>query len=558
MDIDNFESLDPEEQEKIFHKSSFREKGELLLHSHNPAHLTRSLSREELYLLTREMDIDERSEVIRYASLPQLFFVSDIDCWKQDRMAGKSFIQWLETLLAANEEQLVLWLTQMDYESVVSGFQHIIQVLKPDHEWTADEVLGDTPYFTIDQMYYICVNEENMQTVKQVLQILFERSRGRYFALLEGVMSEVEDQLEEEAYQRREMRLSERGFPDLETAQRIYRPITKSEMEKFIRNEIVIPAEKEGATPNYLTLWNQERIFLDDVLHSFQDDTTGVRYNLQEELAWLSNKVLACSGIDFSSEKKVRQGIDRARALINIGLEELSGRNLDKAREIAARYWLEAIFRWGAACVLDLKNPAQKIIKNYWGNSSVDFLNFLSSPYDHMMMGLLRAFPEYFDPSLEKEKFRDFKSMEDVERYQKAVLQIEAVHKFCFESCKKDFVKAGKDAGEKDLTDRLFLGTLFSHWLLRGKIKSAPLKGEEVLKLKDHNPLPPESKKSFIEALAISVKQEDILPYFSLFFQQFEEVLGQIPAVLPADFESPVFLLETAAAASKKPSKRKK
>jgi hypothetical protein len=114
MDREEFVRLNPEEQERIFHHAPFRERGDLLLHSHNPARLAQSLSQEELYLLTREMDLEEQSEILRYASLPQLFFISDIDCWKKDRLHPKSFVQWLETLLEADEERLLAWLVEMD------------------------------------------------------------------------------------------------------------------------------------------------------------------------------------------------------------------------------------------------------------------------------------------------------------------------------------------------------------------------------------------------------------------------------------------------------------
>ena len=160
MDAEEFEALTPEEQAKIFHHSTFKERAELIRRSHDPRALTRALSHEELYLLTREMDIEERSEVIRYATLPQLFFISDVDCWKKDRVNARGFIEWLEALLAADEAKCLLWLMRMDYETVVTGFKKVAEVLKPDREWAADELLGDRPYFTLDDQYYIVITEE--------------------------------------------------------------------------------------------------------------------------------------------------------------------------------------------------------------------------------------------------------------------------------------------------------------------------------------------------------------------------------------------------------------
>lgn len=433
IDIHEYENLDFEKQEEIFHKTPFREKGELLMHSHNPAALTRSLSREELYLMTRTMDTEERGEVIKYASLPQLFFISDIDCWKKDRMDGRSFIQWLQVLLAAGEQQLLSWLLEMDYEAIVSGFQQLIRVEKPDREWTNDEVLGDMPFFTIDDMYHIYVQEENVEVVKRALEVVFENHRGRYVAIIEGILAELSNEVEEQAYQRREMRLAERGFPDYETAQKIYRPLTREEFDSFPKK--TSNADEAGredyVLPNYAVLWSPDRFFLDDVLHSFQDDTSGTRDQLQEELAWISNKVIACEGIDLSSEAKVRHGVERARGLINIGLESLAGHDLKKAREVLKERWLEVVFRWGMTQVLELKNEATRLVKEQWNADQVEFYNHLDPPFDLIFVGLYKeAFPICYDASAKgPNPYRDFQTLEDVERFRRIIEDSKKIRK---------------------------------------------------------------------------------------------------------------------------------
>lgn len=507
MDLNEFENLNPDEQEKIFHKSSFKDKGELLMHSHNPAALTRSLSQEELYLVTREMDTEERGEVIRYATLPQLFFIADLDCWRKDRFHCRGFLKWLEALLAAGDDKTLLWFCEMDFESIVAGFQQVIEVLKPDREWTPDEVLGDKPYFSLDQMYYISASEENLETVKRVIEILFENRRGRYTAILEGILGELPDEAEEEAYKRREIRLAERGFPDFETAQQIYRPLSRQEFENYPKkNKNPEIRDLDSALPNYLVLWSQERFFLDDVLHSFQNDTTGTRDKLQEELAWISNKVIAGGGIDFSSEKKVRRGIERSRGFINIGLEQLSGRDLAKARKILEDHWLEIIFRWGASQTFALRDQARELLKTYWKSEQVTFLNFLDAPYDMIYTGLIRAVPECYDASIsEEEPLRDFRNLEDVERTRRAIQQLVLLHKAFLNKCPKDFQKIQNEAGKMETSPTLFgfLGNLLEkRW--------------------DVSVLDADVKEEFSTWLLDKNEAALCLPLLSLFFERYQ------------------------------------
>ena len=103
MNFEEFEALKPDDQARIFHQSPFKEKADLLIRAHNPLSLAQSLSAEELYLLVREVDLEEKNEILRFASLPQLFFISDVDCWKKDRLNPRGFTDWLKALLAADE-----------------------------------------------------------------------------------------------------------------------------------------------------------------------------------------------------------------------------------------------------------------------------------------------------------------------------------------------------------------------------------------------------------------------------------------------------------------------
>ena len=91
-----FEEMNFDEQKEVFRKSAFSEKGDLLLRSQDPEQLAQALSCEEMYLMTRGMDLDLRSEILRYANLNQLFFMSDLDCWKKDRVDVKNFMEWLQ------------------------------------------------------------------------------------------------------------------------------------------------------------------------------------------------------------------------------------------------------------------------------------------------------------------------------------------------------------------------------------------------------------------------------------------------------------------------------
>ncbi len=441
IDREEFERLSAEEQETIFLQSPFAEKGELLIRSHDPARLTRVLSQEELYLITREMDIEERSEVLQHATLPQLYFLADMECWEKDRISRRGFLQWLETLLAAGTQKALEWLLVVDYETLVTGFQEVLEVAKPDWEYASDEILADRPYFTIDDCYHLYVAEESLHIVKRTMELLFENHRGRYVALMEGLLAESRDLIEEEAYRKREIRLSERGFPDVETARRVYRRITPEEFEAFPKkNQDKGRKDEANAMPNYPVLWTSQALFLDQALLLFKQETPGVLEGLEEELAWLSNKVIAAEGIDFSSEAVILCGVARARQMANIGLEILAGADLEKAKTLLQERWLETIFRRAATRLWALRDRASAVIRTFWQSRREAALDGLDGEYGFIFRGLLEEIPQCYDANVTDHVFflRDFKTLAELERTERAVLQIATALAWLRRSWKKE------------------------------------------------------------------------------------------------------------------------
>ena len=538
IDYENFESLSPEEQARIFHQTSFKERGELLLRSHNPMALTRSLSHEELYLLVKEMDMEERSEAIKYASREQMVFISDMEVWKKDQIIPEQFIRWLETLERAGYGKLLEWMLEADYETVVTGLQKIIQVQKPDHEWTTDEVLGDIPYFTLDFMYYFYVREENLETVKHAMEILFENHRGRYTAIVEGIMAELDNELEDEAYHRREIRLSERGFPDPETAHKIYRPISEKEFLEFPKKDNAGVPSSENAEepklsiPNYLVLFQSEPLFMDQVIQVISAHDSKLTASIQEEMVWLSNKVLASQGTDISSEDKVRAGFLRAKAMVSIGLELLSGGDLAKACKIVEERWLEIIFRRTMTELYEVREKAVDVVRHYWNSDRVKLIQFLCFPYDLILKGLLQTVPQFYDASkkVETDPIRDFRRPDEINRASAACDQMEAIHRLL--KGKTPEIFALSELANPEQTWNMFnaITTAFAHFVLDGKIRIKRIGWNDLQSFMDKGwegvsprRIKANLKKDFFEAFIPSKEKELLGNVLTLAFQELED-----------------------------------
>lgn len=568
MDKEDFEKLSTEEQVKAFKQGSLAEKGYLFRYTNEPEKIAGALSQEEFYLMTRDMDLEDRAEVLRYATLPQLIFMADLDCWKADRLHPPAFLAWLETLEQADERRLFAWLTETDYEAVVAGFKGLISVVKPDWEYAADEILGDQPYFTLDQRYFILVSEENMATVRRAIELLFEHHRGRYTSLLEGMLAELDDMVEEEAYQNREKRLADRGFPSLESARMVYRPMTLKDFHDFpLKTQLQKkePALAQHMIPDYVALWSQENFFLDQVLMLLKNENEAVLEGLHEELAWLSNKLIACEGIDFTSEEKVVHGIERARKGVSLGLEILSGGNIQTARDLILTHWLESIFRHAVWHLAEMRDRCRDIVHRYWNGNGPGLIDFLGLPYQKIIQPLLALYPCYYDPQEKKdeEQIRDFKSLHEIQQTSRAVAQIESIHQWLDQTFKHIFqdVEKAKEENENELTLGVLLATVFAAATVRKQISFKPLSLDEVEKffktvmgpIKDRRLIPAAIKETFLSS-HFSENERDILrPLWGWVFQQIEEELSDLPDSKNIDWRfMDVFRVNLEVASSKK------
>lgn len=544
MNHEEFESLKPEEQEKVVRKSpSFFEKGDLILHAHYPDKLTQSFSEEELYLIIRELDPEERYELIKYANLPQLIFISDIDCWEKDRLYAKGFLRWLDTLQNADERRLLGWLVESDYETVVSGFKKIMEVIKPEWEYPSDEVLGDRPYFTLDELYFISVEEENLQTVRRAMELLFENHRGRYVAILEGMLGELDDLVEEQAFDKREKRLIDKGFPDQETAYQVFKPMTREEFEAYPKKvKPAAPATSKTRaekTPNYLMLWSSSQMFLDEIAVRLAQESPEEAESFKEQLAWLANKIIAARGLDFSSERLVREGVDRAKSVLNLGFEILCGRDVEKACQYAREHWIETIFRLACGSLLKLREEAFHLADQYWEGEKKAFIQFLDTPYHEILEGLCQPIlPVSYNPAGEKDEshFHDFSNVQSVERTRSSLQQLNKIFILMQKKYGKNIFKPSI---QKDFTRTLFgfLGTFFAQYVLGqdGKKDFEELAASEVKSLskklfKNGHPskIDTEVKEGFLVQCFSEEDRNLLRSLWGLVFQEIEEELGHL------------------------------
>ncbi|RMF76809.1 MAG: hypothetical protein D6738_00555 [Acidobacteria bacterium] len=225
-----------------------------ILASADAAALIRSLGPQDFYLSLVEADPDDALALLAAARREQVDLVFDLDGWDGDEPAVERLGRWLGLLHQANPEQLVSWLLEADEPTVVLVLSRLIHVYKLDESsdpgfWPPED--REVP--SLDGVYFLEPRDEAPEAAFPALwsafALLRERARQAYEALLEQVLWVIPAEQQEEAWERREARLAERGFPPLEEALEVWAPghLEQAGVRAAIRERLAALPRPAGA-----------------------------------------------------------------------------------------------------------------------------------------------------------------------------------------------------------------------------------------------------------------------------------------------------------------------
>jgi hypothetical protein len=323
----------------------------------------------------------------------------------------------------------------------------------------------------------------------------------------------------------------------VETARRVYRRMTREEFDAFPKKENTGRAGDSGPMPNYLTLNVSHGLYLDQVLLLFKTEVPGVLEGIEEELAWLSNKVIASEGFDFSSETEVWRGVTRARQFVSIGLEILSGDRIERAAQLLRDHWLETIFRMASSRIWQIRDRATAVTRKYWNSRQDQMLETLDSVYGFIFRGLLEQVPQCYDEAVAENTYhlRDFKTLLELDRAERAVLQIEKLHAWLEPQWEIKLHSALDDVKVFSESGGFFsiLGTVFARWVLKLKETALPLTEKQAADFFKASftaqaawlRLQPELKSEFLKSHFSTEDQALLLPVWALVFDGMEHAV---------------------------------
>lgn len=431
-------SLIVEERNHILTLPS-KEALDAIINSPRSTDLVQSFPEEDLYLLINEIGIEDSLPLLSMASNEQWTYILDMEIWQEDRMEIISFTRWLNHLLHADPNRLVGKFFDEHFEDMELYLFKNVQVLIREHDQDPSELGEDC--FTLDNVFYLRFIEDpeapesNIQEdenrkdfLLQFLQHLADYDHIRYQKILFEAAAIIPAESEEETYRLRNVRLAEKGFLPFDEAIGIYQPLSPNAIDRLEIKQGIGSVELKGDSGVSLypiTLMEKRGLFaaaLDQI------ETNELLQQIQAEFAGLSNQVVSADKLIIEEREQLEDVVRKVTGYLSIGLEELTSRkgeiNIQQAAHLISIHPLSQIFRVGYGLALALKWKAHSWQEKSWPAKNKLPLSFWGEEWLGVLGGLLIKKPLYYDNYQTGVLYREFSSLEDIKKTDKALNDI--------------------------------------------------------------------------------------------------------------------------------------
>lgn len=397
-----FQSLPFKEKLEFLYGLPARQKRDLILSAPEAERLVQSFSPETFFYTLKEIGSADCGDLLSLAVPEQIKGLFDLDCWSRDRPNLERMREWIEALAEGGRKRMAEGLMGLDMEMMAILLRQYFRVHRLDDPATVADLPSDR-FVQFDEHYLIEFQRHDpiLQLLVDFLEEVFERDYTYFTALMEEIYWGVQAELEEQAYQFRRARLSDRGFPDYFEAQDIFAYIAPANFID-IRASYVAPSRADLLRDDELVPHEMAPVAAGADQSLFNTALTagfaaqGQR-QLRAEMALVSNQVLVALAIDFGDVEAVREAVDLTHSYLNLALENLAGGDLHNAIEHLRDTHLKLLFRLGASLTVDLRKRAEQTMRALGLNPArTREVSFLDSPYREALAGFLKRRPRFY------------------------------------------------------------------------------------------------------------------------------------------------------------------
>jgi hypothetical protein len=379
-----------------------KQKLDLILSAPDPEQLVQALPAQDLYFTLIDLGPDDATELVAMASPEQFRHFVDMSAWRgpEEGPRPSEVLRWLRLAREGSTdlEKFRKQLGSLDIEMLALLLRREVTV----HDLT--EETGPPPYdpgmayFTPDRRFMLeFKGSSDYATLRQLIDDLYAQDVFGAGRLLESIRWELPTELEESARRWRDGRLRDAGVPEFEEA------------ISFQARPPQGKVERQKPTPGQ-ALRAAGRPLLDEAL----DLLSGEELERAEEgVIYAANSALVANRVSLDDPDEVREQLAQARATLSLGLELLSGGELERAAGVLGQTAIRDVFQAGMGEAYRLQSRARKIAASA-RLPQAQSATVLDEPLESVVQALLRVRPLFHEPG--QRRARAFASRTEVAR----------------------------------------------------------------------------------------------------------------------------------------------
>jgi hypothetical protein len=340
-------ALPPEAQAALVCDAPLNRRAEILTLIPEPEAVIPLLPEAELCFTVKAIGLADAASILEYATPEQVSASLDLDVWDGYHPDLQTMGEWVTALARTSQPALLRSLDGIDPELLVLWLRSRIEVAqKPsgDEDWLPPEASQ-----TLEgQFYFRAVSEnDDIEPIVTLLRGLFETSYWTYFRFMQGVVWELDSDLEEWALRWRTGRLQDLGFPPWDEAMRIYRFLSPEERAALPDSERPLDIAEW-----HLPVWIPELPVVRGTGHRVFEAIGRLEADERRSAFYafvaVANKVAVADGMPLGDADSTPQAIEKAARIMSAGLAHVAGENGLDDLEVLRRVSLEHLFTIGA------------------------------------------------------------------------------------------------------------------------------------------------------------------------------------------------------------------
>lgn len=426
--------------------------------------LVRSIPAEDVYATILDVGLADSTEVVQLSTPEQFRTYLDLAAWSRDRLDPLEVLRWLRAGRDPDDEEAYAKkLGALDAELIELVYKKLAHVY--DLEETPDVNPAGLTLEMPEGRFLLefLVDGPDEAALRGLTNDLIAANPFEFARFLEAVKWELPTELEETAYQFRQSRLQDLGFPPLEEAVKLFAWVDPAKFQAApVAPGLVDPSSR-----------------VDYVEAAFKGLDTHERQVLEAEVRYLVNCALVAEGAEPGDPPAIRRISEHARDYLNLGLEHLCGGDPTKASDVVRDLTLKKTFQVGFSLTLTLRRQVERMASEPMAKFADTWLAL--DEETAALQALLRKRPlkTLKVPGAEPVPFRSRRELVDSEQLLARVRAQRPIFQALLEPTPAEVV-ARFGARLSELTPQRIFAAVVARAELDGVFEVKPFEGEKV------------------------------------------------------------------------------